>query len=102
MGSGPLWGNCIFDNHGKVDACPVYRDPIYDFGILCFDPKIIKYISVTILLLQPDLAKVGSESKVVGNDIGEKFHIFSGIINKLDRNVPKYRDRYYNFNTNYI
>jgi S1-C subfamily serine protease len=57
VGSGPFWGYCIFDNHEEVDAYPVYRDPVHDFGILRFDPKAIKYMSIDALQLRPDLAK---------------------------------------------
>jgi S1-C subfamily serine protease len=57
VGSGPFWGFVVFDNHEEVDAYPVYRDPVHDFGILRFDPTAIKYMPVTALDLRPDLAK---------------------------------------------
>ena len=57
VGAGPFWGNVVFDNHEEVDAYPVYRDPVHDFGILRFDPKAIKYMPVEELPLRPDLAK---------------------------------------------
>lgn len=69
---GPITAEAIFHNHEEVPVYPIYRDPEHDFGFLRFDVSRLRYHKVMAIPLAPELARVGIEIRVVGNDAGEK------------------------------
>jgi pro-apoptotic serine protease NMA111 len=79
----------------------LYYDPIHDYGFLKFNPKEVKRTKVTELPLRPDLAAIGLEIRVIGNDAAQRLTISEGIISLINRNAPEYL-RYTDFNINYI
>ena len=80
----------------------VYVDPIHNFAFLHFNIKILKNTKPFALSIRPDLAKVGVQIRLVGNDADHGISILPGIISRIDRNAPELDEYPSDLNINYI
>jgi S1-C subfamily serine protease len=87
------------------EEAPIYRqysDPEHDFAILRYDPGAVKRMQLKGLELRPELAKVGVDIEIVGNDAGETLSIHRSTISVVDKNPPEYGNDYNDSNTTYM
>lgn len=79
----------------QCSITPCYVDPIHDFAICQYKVKDLKNYTAKQIELKPELAKVGLEIRVIGNDKAEVLSILLGVISRLDHNSMPWDARRY-------
>ena len=86
VGEGPLTVRARFKCGYAQDLVrPIYVDPWHDFAFLIYNVGSLP-TEVEQIELRPDLAKVGLDICIVGNDVGEVMSFLQGVISRVDCN----------------
>lgn len=101
VGVGPVVAYAEFSNKKRVELVPIYRDPVHDFGVFQYDPEKINGLKITPIGLSTT-ATIGEPIRLYGNDGGEDLSIIEGVLSRIDRPAPDYRNTNTDFNTFYF
>ena len=74
----------------ETPITPVYVDHIHDFAFCKFDIKELHGLPLKAIELRPDLARVGQDIRVLGNDMARVMSILPGVISRVDCNPPEW------------
>ncbi|MBC3764344.1 trypsin-like peptidase domain-containing protein [Neptunicella marina] len=98
--TGPVVAYAEFSNKKQIELIPIYRDPVHDFGVFKYDPDELDGLIISAIELNSE-ASVGSPIRLYGNDGGEDLSIIEGVLSRIDRPAPDYRNTNTDFNTFY-
>lgn len=98
---GPVVAYAEFSNKKRVELVPIYRDPVHDFGLFQYDPEKINGLNIAPIALSTS-ANIGEPITLYGNDGGEDLSIIEGVLSRVDRPAPDYRNTNTDFNTFYF
>jgi S1-C subfamily serine protease len=96
-----FWGTVEFHNHENLVCEAHHIEQLHDWALLSFDIVALRE-PIVVLELRPNLAVVGVEVRIIGNDAGDKANVHSGTISGTDINAPYHESGYNDSNTNYI
>lgn len=91
VSDGPMHARAVFQSGAR--QCPItpyHVDPIHDFAFCKYDVEQLQGLPLKAIHLRPELAKVGQEIRVLGNDMGRVMSILPGVISRVDCNPPRW------------
>ncbi len=89
VSEGPMHARAVF----QIGACqgrvvPMYIDSVHDYAFCKYNLEDVQGLSLKPIRLQPEMATVGREIRVLGNDTGRVMSILPGVISRVDCNPP--------------